>query len=75
MMVCFSPYIQKSTVVNGAVALNVTATLPIMQFFPVWIAMSITAQKWMTNIRARMDMNIQALPVWIAIPQEDTNKK
>ena len=75
MMVCFFPYIQKSTVVNGAVALNAIATLRITQYSPVSIAMSTTGLIWMTNIRVRMDMNIQAWPAWIATPQEDTNKK
>ena len=61
--------------VNGAVALIAIATLRITQYSPVSIAMSITGLIWMTNIRVRMDMNIQAWPVWIATPQEDTNKK
>jgi hypothetical protein len=75
MMVYFFPYIRESTVVNGAAALTVTATLRTMQFFPVWIATSIIAQAWMTNIREKVDMNITAWPAWIVTPQEDTNKK
>ena len=69
MILCFSPYIQESTGVNGIVALNVTATLPTMQLFPVWIAMSITAQGWMTSIREKMGMNITAWHAWIAIQE------
>ena len=54
---------------NGTLVLTAIAIRQTILYSPVSIAMSTTAQKWMTNIRMKLIMNIPAWHVWIAIPE------
>ena len=65
----FSPYTQERMTMNGTIAPTVTAIPPTIPFLHASIAMNITVQTWMTNIRMKMIMNIPVWRAWTAIQQ------
>jgi len=74
MMLSFFPYTQESTIMNGALVPTAIAIRQTILYSPASIAMSTTVQKWMTNIRMKLIMNIPVWHVWIAIPGGVTNR-
>jgi len=59
---------------NGTIVQTATAILPTIPFLHASIAMNITVQIWMISIRAKLIMNMPALPAWIATQPGVTNR-